>query len=405
MGLFDSFIKKFFRRTVTVFGVHTHSAPYNREAWEQDTVRAIIDTIATHASKGQIKHIVLDADGKTTKVIHNSVYSKLLNIRPNPIMTAQEFKYRLFAQLETKTTAIAYISWNGTVPEMICPVDYSQFEIKELIGGGCAIDFMDYEGTERLLPLEDCVVMRKFYHDSQASGDGNSPIYDVLTMNQASDEGFIESLRTANKIRGIHKHKKSVLDPEDVRKSQEEFESRFKQAAEGGGIISIDSMEDYVPINIQNYSANASQMSQITNRLYTYFRTPEDIVQSKYSEHVGQAWYESVIEPLWDMFSQALSSACFTQRERDVGNRLIVSGGVVMGTSFQTRINIIGQTKELGILSINEQRELLGYGPVEGGDIRQVSLNYINSDNQDSYQNGGTPPTYKEPTEGGNNEE
>ena len=57
-----------------------------------------------------------------------------------------------------------------------------------------------------------------------------------------------------------------------------------------------------------------------------------------------------------------------------------------MGTSYKTRVDIINQTKEIGILSVNEQRELLGYGPVEGGDVRQVSLNYINADKQDEYQ-------------------
>ena len=40
------------------------------------------------------------------------------------------------------------------------------------------------------------------------------------------------------------------------------------------------------------------------------------------------------------------------------------------------------------MLTINEQRELLGYAPIEGGDIRQVSLNFINADKQDTYQTG-----------------
>lgn len=163
-------------------------------------------------------------------------------------------------------------------------------------------------------------------------------------------------------------------------------------------------MEEYTPIQMQNYSASSTQMKEIANRIYTYLRTPEEIVQSKYSEHVGLAWYESKIEPMWQVFSEALTNACFTQREKDLGNRLVISGGVLMGTSFQTRINIVSQTMEIGLLTINEQRELLGYPPVEGGDIRQVSLNYINSDNQDAYQGGGTPPRYKDPQEGGTNE-
>ena len=57
-----------------------------------------------------------------------------------------------------------------------------------------------------------------------------------------------------------------------------------------------------------------------------------------------------------------------------------------MCTSYQPRVNIIAQSKETGLLSINEQRELLGYSPVEGGDKRLVSLNYVNADKQDEYQ-------------------
>lgn len=59
-----------------------------------------------------------------------------------------------------------------------------------------------------------------------------------------------------------------------------------------------------------------------------------------------------------------------------------------MGTSYQTRVNIIAQTKELGVLTVNEQRELLGYSPIEDGDKRLTSLNYVNADKQDEYQTG-----------------
>lgn len=77
-----------------------------------------------------------------------------------------------------------------------------------------------------------------------------------------------------------------------------------------------------------------------------------------------------------------------------------------MGTSYQTRMNIIAQTKEIGVLTINEQRDLLGFAPVEGGDIRLVSLNYINSTKADEYQTGEKPKegeqqeTNKEGSEG-----
>lgn len=397
MGIFNKILGNLKAKVAEYYlGFQTQSAPFSGEAWDQDIFRGAVDCIATHAAKGQIKHVVLDDNGKIKKVIHNSPYSKLLNMRPNPIMTGFEFKYRMFAQLETQTTAIAYIKWNGSKPEMICPVDYKRFSFKEVIGGGYAIEFIDYDGNLRLLPLEDCIVIRKFYNMRQVAGDGNGPIYKVLDMSKASDEGFIECLTVSNKVRGLHKHKKAMLDKDDVEKSQQDFINRFEKAAKEGGIISIDSMEEYTPINANTYSANAGQMKEIANRMYTYLRTPEEIVQSKYSEQVGLAWYESKIEPLWELFAEALTNASFTNTEKDHGNRLIVSGGVLMGTSYQTRVNIIAQTKEIGVLTINEQRDLLGLAPIEDGDIRQVSLNFVNADKQDEYQIGDKKDETKE---------
>lgn len=402
MGLIDKFFDKI--RPVLIasgfYGYQARSAPFRGDAWDQDVFRGVVDCIASHAAKGTVRHVIIDENGRVKKILHNSTYARLLNLRPNPMMNGFELKYRLFAQLEAQTTAIAYIKWNGTMPEMICPVDYKSFQLYELVGGGYAIEFLDMEGVTRQLLLEDCIVIRKFYNNRLASGDGNDPVYKVLNMSKASDEGFIECLNVSNKVRGIHKHKKAMLDREDVEKSQKDFAERFEKAAKEGGIVSIDSMEEFSPLSPNTYAANAAQMQEINKRIFTYLRTPEEIVQSKYSEQTGLAWYESKIEPIWELFSEALTNACFTPREIGVGNRLMVTGGVLMGTSYQTRVNIIGQTKELGILTINEQRELLGYAPIEGGDERQVSLNYINAKNQDKYQTGDGEGNEPEPGAG-----
>lgn len=390
MGILSNLISKFQAKVVSGFfgNWQTRSSPFNGEAWDNDVFRATVDAIASHAAKGQIKHVVYDKTGHIKKTVYDSPYARLVNQRPNPLMSGFDFKYKIFAQLETYTAALVWIKWEKAVPTMMVPIDFNKFELYPVIGGGYAVKFTDYEGIERLLRLEECFIIRKFYNRREASGDGNTPVYKAFDMAKASDEGFVECLNVSNKIRGLHKHKKAMLDSDDVKKSQEDFAMRLNEAAKNGGIVSLDSMEEYIPLNASTYSATSAQMREISNRIYTFLRTSEKIVQSSYSEQEGLAWYESVIEPLWDMFAQALTNACFTDKELGFGNKLIMSGGVLMGTSYQTRVNIISQTKEIGVLSVNEQRELLGYEPVEGGDVRYVSLNFINADKQDEYQTG-----------------
>ena len=389
MGIFNNLFKKV--KTVfanSYFGYQARSSSWTADAWEHDIVRGIVDCIATHAAKGMLQHVIVGKDGRISETKRDSRIVRLLNEKPNDIMSGFELKYRFFFFLETQTTAVLYIEFENGEAKAIYPVDYKMFEFREVQGGGWAILFTDYEGVEQVLPLECCVVVRKFYNYRQAAGDGNRPIYNVLTMAKASDEGFVQALTVSNKVRGLIKQKKAMLDPEDVKKSQEDFARRFEDAASKGGIVGIDSMEEYVPLNVNTYAANAAQTKEIAGRFYSYFRTPEEVVQSRYTEQTGLAWYEAVIEPLWEQLAEALSNVYFSSREKGCGNKLVISGGVLMGTSYQTRVNIINTTKELGMLTINEQRELLGYAPIEGGDIRQVSLNFINADKQDTYQTG-----------------
>lgn len=388
MGFFSNLMRNIRTKMGGIFGFQSRSAPFDREAWYHDTFRATVDAIASHGSKGQFQAVVMNKDGRIEKIVRNDPMARLLNVRPNDVMTGTEFKYRMIANLETKTTAIAYVRWKGSIPEAIYPVDYTNYEFKAVEGGGYAIEFTDYEGATRALPLECCVVMRKFYNDRIASGDGNGPIYKVLDMSKASDEGFIEFLSVSNKVRGIVKQKRAMLDPEDVKKGQDDFTSRFEHAAKSGGVVAVDSMEDFTPLNIDAKSANAAQMQYINNRIFTYLRTSEKIVQNTYSEQEGMAWREGKIEPIWNLFAEAITAVYFTKHEIECGNKMIMTGAVMMGLSVNSIVQILTSTRETGELTTNERRELLGYPPVEGGDVRQVSLNYVNADDQSNYQVG-----------------
>lgn len=399
MGLFAALLQRLRVNSYGYYGYTAESPRWLREAYEQETVRAIVDCIASHTARAQAMHVIMDKDGRIREIKRSSPYAKLLNQQPNELMSGYDLKYKIIAQLETKTTAMVYIKWDGLTPRSMIPINYQDFEICPVHGGGYAVAFDDDEGTGQVLPLEDVVLVRKFFCNRDVAGDGNEPIRNTLNMVAASDSGFIEALSVSNKVRGLYKQKKAMLDPEDVKKGQSEFSARFAAAAKGGGVVGVDSMEEYVPLNVTAYSANAAQMAAVRDNLYAYWRTDEAIVKSTYTEQQGQAWYESVIEPHWQRLSEAFTNACFTPHERECGNRILFSGTALMGTSYQTRVNLITNTKETGLLSVNEQRELLGYPPVEGGDERQVSLNYVKASDQSKYQTGQDEPVTKDKTD------
>jgi len=380
-------------------GASARSAPFDREAYEHETVRAVIDCISTHTAKAEAMHVILDKSGRIKDIKRNSPYVKLLNQQANPIMTGFDLKYKLITQREAYTTALGYIKWEGTSPKSIIPIDYNKFDILPIDGGGYAVQFSDYEGMEYAVNIEDVIVLRKFFNTRDVSGDGNAPIYKTLDMLKAADEGLSQAVSVANKVRGLLKQKKAMLTSEHVQNSTNEFATRFEYAAAHGGVVGIDSMEEYTPLTVTPWSATSAQMKDIRDGILRYWRISNAILMSDYTESQGQAFYESVIEPILIQFGQALTNACFTQRERDAGNRIIFNSASVMSASMPTRISLLNATKETGELTQNERRELIGYPPVEGGDERQVSLNYVQAKDQSKYQTGTEPNDETDETE------
>lgn len=391
MGLFS---KLFGPVKVRYFysGEAARSAPFSRDAYEQEVVRAVIDCIAAHTAKAEAMHVVLDKDGRIKEIKRNSPYVKLLNQSPNPLMTGYDLKYKLVTHVEANTTAMCYIKWkiigNTVSPEMMVPIGFNRFEIIPIDGGGYAVQFDDYEGFSRTLDIEDVVVLRKFFNTRDVGGDGNNPIYNTLDMLKASDEGLLSALSVSNKVRGLLKQKKAMLNPDDVRKSTEEFTARFKAASINGGVVGVDSMEEYTPLAVTPWSANALQMKEIRENILRYWRVSNAVLMSDYTEAQWQAFYESVIEPRLIQMGQAFTNVCFSQRERDAGNRIMFISSVLLNTAMSTKVAILNATKETAELTKNERRELMGYAPVVGGDEFYVSLNYVKGSDQSKYQTG-----------------
>lgn len=392
MGVFSNFIDAFRPKVRVYMGPVGRSKPWTREVYEQETVRAIIDCIASHCAKAEAMHVIVDQKGRIKEVKRNSPYAKLLNMQPNTLMSGFDLKYKLVSQLEDKTTAMAFIKWEGTTPVAIVPIQYRHFEFYEMVGGGYAVKFTDEtDGQEYVLNTEDVVILRKFYNHHPLAGDGNGPIYNTLSMIKAADEGMTEALTVANKVRGLLKQKKSMLAPEDVEKSTQEFVERFKTAAKEGGIVGVDAMEEYTPLTVTPWAANAAQMKEIRENLFYFWRTNPNILTSDYTSAQWQAFYESKIEPILTQMGQAFTNACFTQREKDVGNRIIFNSSALINASTTEKVALINATKEIGLLTINEQRELLSLPPVEGGDERVLSLNYIKESDMTKHQTGEDP--------------
>ena len=118
-------------------------------------------------------------------------------------------------------------------------------------------------------------------------------------------------------------------------------------------------------------------------RIYDYFGTNDDIVQSKFNEDKWNAYFEAKIEPFARKLSEEMSRKIFSRRERGFGNRIVAEANSLQYASMSTKLNLL-QMVDRGALTPNEWREVLNLGAIEGGDkaVRRLDTALVGGDNK-----------------------
>lgn len=389
MGFFSNFINSLVGRTAYLAGYGTRSVNYNADVVDDSTCVAILDTNATHIARGQVVHVLKDSDGRIKQIKRNSDYTKLFS-RPNPMMTSQEFKYAMAWQAQVTNTAFAWIKWDDRMrPVEIWPLVYLEFEVRELVGkSGYAVSLRTPEGEHITVNMEDLVVLRRKYDGATYAGQSNAALNGSLEMMQNMYASLQKAMEVSNKVHGLFTMKNAMLATKSAEQAQKDFTKRIKEAEAAGGIVALDATEAYTPLTVSTWATDASQMQELEKRLYTFWRTPEEVVSNTASEQVMMNYFDAIVEPFWEEMGEAFTKALFTRREQDFGNAIMVTSGAATGASWQTKLNIINSTKEIGLLTKNQYLELLGYPPTDDGDVAYVSLNYIKSTDMSKYQVG-----------------
>ena len=159
-------------------------------------------------------------------------------------------------------------------------------------------------------------------------------------------------------------------------------------ASNDGGIAGLDNSMEFHEIAQSSNVIPIAQSQFLRDNIYRYYNVNKKILNSTYSESEWNAFYEAVIEPIALQLSLEFTFKLLSERERGFGNKIIFTANRLQYATLQTRVSVGSQLFDRGILTINEYRELMYYEPLEGGDVRMVSLNYVKADEQSIYQIG-----------------
>jgi len=122
-------------------------------------------------------------------------------------------------------------------------------------------------------------------------------------------------------------------------------------------------------------------VEHIKNNVYNYFGVNEKILQNNFDEDEWNAFYEGKIEPFAIQLSLVMTNMTFTEREIAFGNQIIFTANRLQYASNQSKLNIVTQLFDRGMLTHNEGREIFNMSPIEGGDKYYIRKEYAEVSN------------------------
>lgn len=357
---------------------------YNAEIYNDLSVRSCVDTIARHVAKLKPVHIIQDENGRNAQ--KSSINSLLAN-RPNIYMSTSDFLYKVASQLLYYGNAFVYIQKdNKQNINGFYPIDFTSCELKEY-DNNLYLKFNFNNAKNIVIPYTDIIHIRRNYSTHDLLGqDAYKPLLETLTNLSKSRQSISNKVENGGKISGILKLSGMVSQSEWKTKA-ELFADWFKSStSKSGGVATIDSTADFIPVSTKAESAEEAQLKYLQSEVYSYFGINEAIVNGSYNETEWQAFYESIIEGIKIQLSQEFTAKVFTEKEKEYGNIIDFNSNRLTYASTTNKVNMVKELGALGLFTTNEARELFDLPPVEDGDKRLVSLNYINADKADEYQ-------------------
>ena len=357
------------------------------DLYESDVIGSIANCIASNLGKLTPQVIRRDAAGLTIK---DDYLAKLLSLRWSQEITPFDGLYKMASDLVYRSNAFAIVFYNAdfTRVQSIVPVTVKSFRIWEEDNNIFFRFVWDYDGKEYTLPYNAVIHLKARYDRKRFIGTSpESQLKTTLELLDTTGESLRNAVNNSANLKGYLKYN-NFADDEELKQKVREFQEAYMNAANDGGIAGLDNSMEFHEITQHTNAIPVTQSAFLRENLYRYYNVNEKILNSTYNESEWNAFYEAVIEPIALQLSLEFTYKLLSERERGFGNKIIFTANRLQYATLQTRVNLGSQLFDRGIITINEYRELMYYEPIEDGDVRMVSLNYVKADEQSIYQIG-----------------
>lgn len=394
MGLFDFLKPKKGQQgglmnAPTMTGYNPTFTSFGDNVYASDIVVQSISCKANEFKKLKPRHI-RTTNGQQQTVTDTSV-AKVLR-RPNPNMTLSDFLEKITILRELSKNCFIYPTYywtkggekyfTGIYPLKPQRVDYLQDD-----KGTLYLHFAFYNGYETTLPASDVIHWRKDYgvndyFGGNAFGCGdNAGLLDMLDRYDMLTQGIAKALKCSCQINGIVKYSQ-YLDEEKLKVAKKDFNDKLRNNE--SGLLFTDEKFEYTNMPRDVKLVDAETLKFFYEAILRANGTSLPILNGNYTKQQKEAYYEHALEADIISLGQAMAKVFFTDREASFGNDVVLYPNAIAFMSMENKLAALQAGLPAGIFTKNEARELLGYPPVEGGDVMPRGYNELDGTKTDS---------------------
>ena len=386
MSLFDFIFKKPKQQQASsFFETLTSYTPmfstWSGQIYESELVRAAIDARARHIGKLKVQTV-----GTSKKPMQRRITEE-----PNEFQSWGQFLYRLSTILDIQCTAFV-VPIYGALGELtgIYPILPSNTSLVQDENGAPWIRYRFVTGQIAALPLDEVGILTKFQYQDDFFGTANTALTDTMALIDLQNQGVSEAVKNSNTFRFMAKVNNFTFS-EDLRKERERFtRENFSKETEGGGVLLFpNTYHDIKQVDAKPYTVDADQMKLILANVENYFGVNEKVLKNEANGDELDAFFNGAIEPFAIQFSESMTRAIFSERERATGSYLMANANRLQFMSISAKTALAQLMLDRGVMSINEARELFNYPPVEGGEMRTIRGEYKDAGDVEELQTGG----------------
>lgn len=388
MGIFNFWKKKESKQGLiyapTMTGTLPFYSSFGDNVYASDIIVESIRCKANEFKKLAPRHI-RTVNGTQTVVFDSSV-AKVLK-RPNAYMTQSDFLEKIVILRELTKNVFIYPEYYITKGgeryfTALYPLKPSDVWYMSNDKGEMFIKMRFASGYETTLPLDSVIHWRKDYGVNDYFGGGafggndNAGLLTMLERYDQLTQSIAKALECSCQVNGIVTYN-SYNDDAELKKKREAFESDLK--SNKSGILFSDMKYEYSHIPRDIKLVDAETLKFFYDTILRANGTPLAILNGDYTKAQKEAYYEHALEADIKSLGQAMSKVMFSDREASFGNEIILYPNDISFMSMENKIAALQTGLPAGIFTKNEARELLGYPPIEGGDVMPRGYNEVDS--------------------------